>query len=225
MLAGCSLFMVGGTRMLITKKLLPSVMRQVATKIYVKELLDGAYEQKDGWDPNILHCARGDVSRCNIIGTLLRTDAQYTLDDGTGQIGLRAYDDIPGLDTPDGTVVQVIARPREYQDKIFLVAEIIKPIHSQWAAVRKAQLGSVQEFDSSGFKPVQEESETQENVVETNNAEKVVEIISRLDDGDGAAIDEVIAQANMGELAEDIVNQLLLDGEIFEIKPGILKVL
>jgi RPA family protein len=199
-------------------------MRQVATKIYVKELLDGQYEQKEGWDPNILHCARGKVTRCNIIGTLLRTDAQYTLDDGTGQIGLRAYDEIPGLQTEDGTVVQVIARPREYQDTVFLVAEIIKPIDTQWAAVRKAQLGSPQEFDSSHLpkKKVEEEKEEPEK---SNNAEKIIDIISQLDDGSGASIEEVISKANMGELAEDIVNQLLLDGEIFEIKPGILKVL
>lgn len=199
-------------------------MRQVAKPIYVKELLDGSYENKEGWDPNILHCARGKVSRCNVIGTLIRSNAQYTLDDGTGQISLRAYDDIPGLDVESGTLVQVIARPREYQDSIFLVAEIIKPIGSEWAAVRKAVLGPVQDFDKKQVVPAKK-TETQEDDSQQNNAEKIIDIISRLDTGDGAAIEDVITNANMGELGEEIVNQLLLDGEIFEIKPGIVKVL
>ena len=105
-----------------------STMRQVATHIYVKEVLDGQYEEREGWDPNLLHCARGAVSRVNILGALIRQSGQLVLDDGTGQLNLRAFDEVPGLQTPDGTVVQVIGRPREYQGTYYLVVEIIKPI-------------------------------------------------------------------------------------------------
>lgn len=201
-------------------------MRQVATHVYVQEILDGVYEQKEGWDPNILHCARGQISRCNIIGTLIRADSQYTLDDGTAQMSLRAYDDIPGLDTESGTLVQVIARPRKYQDSLFLVAEIIRPVSADWAQLRKASLGSPLEFDSSSVDVSSDSQEdSSQNDGMSNNAELVIGVIARLDTGEGATIEEVISESKLGELAEEIINQLLLDGEIFEIKPGVIKVL
>ena len=201
-------------------------MRQVATHMYVKELLDGAYETKEGWDPNVLHCARGDVTRCNVIGTLIRQDSQYTLDDGTGQIGMRAYDEIPGLDTESGTIVQVIARPREYQGSVFLVAEIIRPTSIEWAQVRKLELGEPLQFDSSSVDlSSQEDEQPEQEQGMSNNAEVVIGIIARLDTGEGALIEDVISESKLGEKSEQIINQLLLDGEIFEIKPGVVKVL
>jgi RPA family protein len=202
-------------------------MRQVATHMYVKEVLDGVYEQKDGWDPNILHCARGKISRCNIIGTLLYENNQYSLDDGTAQISLRSYDDIPGLNESGGKLVQVIARPRSYQGSLFLVAEIVREVSADWALVRKAELQGVKSFDASSVSVSAKESDDSSQKEEgiSNNAEKIIGIIARMDSGEGALIEEVISESSLGELGEQIINQLLLDGEIFEIKPGVIKVL
>ncbi|MFT4250660.1 MAG: hypothetical protein ACMXYD_04840 [Candidatus Woesearchaeota archaeon] len=200
-------------------------MRQVATQMYVKELLDGVYEMRDGWEPNVLYCSRGEVSRCNIIGTFIRSGSEVLLDDGTGKVSLRSYEEVVGLDTSSGTLVQVIARPRAYQGSVFLVAELIKPVDTAWAAVRKASLGEVLSFDSSSVSVKTVAPVVEASSEEQNNAERIVDIISGLDDGGGASIEEVLSASKLGELGEEIINQLLLDGEIFEIKPGVLKVL
>ena len=198
-------------------------MRQVAVHVYVKELLDGSYEEREGWEPNMLHCARGAVSRVNILGVLLREAGQLVLDDGSGQVVVRYFDEIPGLDAPTGSVVQVVGRPRVYQDSLYLSAEIIKPVDPAWAQVRKASLGSVRSFDASSV-PTKPSEEREEPVVD-NKAEHVVSVIAGLDSGEGAFVEEVVEESGLGSVAEQIIDQLLLDGEIFEIKPGVVKVL
>lgn len=200
-------------------------MRQVAVHVYVKELLDGVYEEREGWEPNILCCARGEISRVNVLGVLLREAGRMVLDDGSGQVSLRSFDEVPGLESPSGSVVQVVGRPREYQGSLYVIAEIIKPLDPAWAQVRKAELGSVQEFSkpqSSSSAP--EKSQPAPAIVD-NKAEHLISVISGLDSGDGAFVDEVLEAANLGDVGEQILNQLLLDGEVFEIKPGVVKVL
>lgn len=198
-------------------------MRQVAAFAYIKELLDGVYEQKEGWEPNILHCARGKLSRVNIVGVLLREGSQLLLDDGSGQISIRLFDEIPGADSPTGSVVQVIGRPREYQDSLYVVAEIIKPLSAEWVEVRKTQLGSVQDFEKPEI--VKKPSSEQKAQPVDNKAEHLISIITGLDEGEGAFVEDVLEESELGEVAEQILNQLLLDGEVFEVKPGIVKVL
>lgn len=191
------------------------VSRQVAVKLFVSELLSGRYEQKEGWEPNILHCARGEVSRVNILGTLVRVGSDVSLDDGTGRILLRSYEEYPGSSISDGSVVQVIGRPREYAGSLFVVPEIVSSVDVMWAQVRKVELGSVLAQPEPVLEPVELVSESD------NLAEKIVDVISELDDGSGVLIDDVLERINR----EDVISQLLLDGEIFEIKPGVLKVL
>ena len=57
-----------------------------------------------------------------------------------------------------------------------------------------------------------------------NINEEIYLLIKRLDTGDGVAIDDVINKFNNAE-AEKILNILLEKGDIFEVKPGKLKVL
>ena len=49
-------------------------------------------------------------------------------------------------------------------------------------------------------------------------------MIKKLDEGDGVLIDDVIKSSKIGD-AEEIINRLLENGDIFEIKPGKLKIL
>ena len=45
-----------------------------------------------------------------------------------------------------------------------------------------------------------------------------------MDNGDGADTEDIITSANMDN-TEDIIKSLLEEGEIFEVRPGKLKVL
>ena len=52
-------------------------------------------------------------------------------------------------------------------------------------------------------------------------AENVIKIIKECDDGEGADYEEVLEKVKN----EKLINSLMEEGEIFEIKPGKLKVL
>jgi len=54
--------------------------------------------------------------------------------------------------------------------------------------------------------------------------EKVIEHIQKLDSGDGADTEEVVSNSGIDN-AEDIIENLLKEGEIFEITSGKVKVL
>jgi hypothetical protein len=55
-----------------------------------------------------------------------------------------------------------------------------------------------------------------------NRMEAVIQLIKKLDDGSGAPIEQLV-EANPE--AESILTTLMAEGEIFEIKPGRVKVL
>ena len=54
--------------------------------------------------------------------------------------------------------------------------------------------------------------------------EDIFLLIKKLDKGDGVAVENIINNFN-NDQTENIINQLLENGDIFEIKPGKLKVL
>lgn len=197
-------------------------MRQVAHHIWIKELLDGTYEEKEGWEPNILHTARGAVSRVNVLGTMITISSRMMLDDGTGQVPLRAYDEVPGLaKAQTGTFVCIIGRPRKYGDGLYLVPEVVREIDPRWALVRKKELGEPQVHVRA---PTPQPAPAVEEPI-ANDAERIITIITGLDKGEGADVESIIGESGIGDAAEAIINQLLMDGEIFEIKPGVVKVL
>ena len=91
-----------------------------------------------------------------------------------------------------------------------------------WIAYRKKELSLIKKI-----RTVSEADRTKEaQVVESPNTmsakERIFKLVSELDKGDGADIDDIIRMAKAGN-AEDIIQEFILRGEIFEIKPGKLK--
>ncbi|MBR9692957.1 hypothetical protein GOV07_03445 [Candidatus Woesearchaeota archaeon] len=217
--------------------------RLTAIKASLIDLSEGPYIVKDGSAPNHVKTARGEISRANIIAAVVDKPAKTSilLDDGTARIEARSFDtDSLFENIMVGDVILLIGRPREYQNRRYLVAEIAKRLGSpKWLEFRKAELGRAQE-------PVQElqqktpeteqEKETeqvreavkeakpvQEEVLE-NKADKLLAVIKTIDKGTGAAIEDVIAQSG-DPTAEAVLTDLMAEGEIFEVKPGRVKVL
>jgi hypothetical protein len=84
-----------------------------------------------------------------------------------------------------------------YNGQPYLLGEIIKTVHPGWLQLRKKQAPA-----------------------KTQNP---VEVVRALDKGEGADYDEVLKQIGKG--GEDIIVHLLSTGEIFETRPGKLKLL
>lgn len=173
------------------------------------------------------------------------------LDDGTGRIEARAFENRKIFSSVEvGSIVNVIGRPREYNGQLFITPEIVKEISNpKWAEVRKLELGMGslilekeekrgvrEEAAESGEKSVEAGritegnggSETEIEEVHDEGAEspsqKVFNLIKELDIGSGADYDEVVKKAEVDNV-EKIISNLLMEGDIFEIRSGKLKVL
>lgn len=172
------------------------------------------------------------------------------IDDGTGQINIRSFD--PGFSFGEiqvGDFVQIVGRPREYSSEKFVNPEsIIKLDGPGWFEVRRKELGlgrevvsrieekkeeiAEEEIQTSDDKEEESENtdlgrkkESKEEKVEiTGDKGKVFGLIKEHDKGNGVDIEELIRISGIGQ-CEEIIEQLLREGEVFEISSGRVKVL
>ncbi|MFT4313115.1 MAG: OB-fold nucleic acid binding domain-containing protein [Candidatus Woesearchaeota archaeon] len=175
----------------------------------------------------------------------------FVIDDGTEKVEVRAFDTVELFEEIDvGTPILLIGKPRKYMEDVYIIPEIIRPIEKKWISYRQKEFEllkqktptqeTVQESapnvveDVPEEKPqtssVKEESQEQETIEdEPKNPGpnvQIIQAVDELDTGDGAFIEEIPQKVKLS--ADDVkerVNSLLLHGEIFEIKPGYLKVL
>lgn len=232
-----------------------SQKRQIAYKVYIKDILEGDYIKEEGWQPNYIITKDGrEISRINIIGIVISKDTQSAIiDDGSGTITIRSFDENQPINNLKiGDILLIIGRPREFQDQKYIIPEILKHIKNEkWIELRKIELkekkGEIrneerkkkginkkeiiknpevtEEKGNHSSKPIEEINEVKgvENIKETNS-DKIYKLIKELDKGDGAEFDVIIIKSNIKE-AENIIDNLLKEGEIFQNKPGRLKVL
>lgn len=197
--------------------------RQIAQKVSIKDLVDGQYFKEEGWNPNYVLVDGVKVSRVNLIGTVISKEEgdnsiSVVLDDGSGQISIRSFEDKKSLEELNiGESVLIIGRPREYGERYVLVEVLKKLDDKKWIKVRKLELGG-------GTAPVKTEAVVEETVEAEQDsvADKVIECIKKLDSGEGVDFESVLEQIPG---SKETIDALLKEGDIFEVKPGRLKVL
>ena len=142
-----------------------------------------------------------------------------TIDDGSGRISARIFGGNALLEGMRiGEVVIIIGRPREFSSEKYVIIESIKKTSPAWAMVRSLELQK-NGNDSKKSKVIQDNEEK----VDLSPKNKIILLIKELDDGDGVLIESVLSKNVDG--AEKIIDTLLKEGSIFEVKPGKLKVL
>lgn len=95
------------------------------------------------------------MSRVNVIGIIIsdinnnETNADFLLDDATGSVTIRTFDEkIIGKlnDFGTGNLVMIIGKPREFNDSIYIVPEIIKELkNNKWVNLRKKELSVLED--------------------------------------------------------------------------------
>jgi len=210
-------------------KMPEQIKRHIAFKTRVKDILDAKYVKGEGeWAPNYLDIAGKQVSRVNVLGVLVSNEVGQNyrgmiLDDGSGRISIRSFEDVDP-DIGVGNLALVIGRPREYGNERYVVPEILKKIDDMtWFELRKFQFKDKVETN------IVPANVTEEIIEENNNPQdkndpivKVFEFIKKSDDGNGVEAQDIIDKIDN---SEQIIKNLLETGEVFEIKPGRLKVL
>jgi len=209
----------------------PQQQRQIAIKSWIKILINGQYIVKEGWEPNYIQYDDMKISRANVMGIVVqKSDSQLlnydylVIDDGSSRITARSFEDKDKfLNFVVGDMVNVIGRPREFGKEIYLIPEIIRKIEDKgWLEVRKLELGEIPEGRVVQPMP-QETTKIEVEEIETPQ-EKLIKIIKDLDGGSGVDIDEVITITSKPE-TENLIKDMLAQGDVFEIKPGKIKVL
>jgi RPA family protein len=200
------------------------IKREVAAICMIDSLLNGRFVRTEGWNPSYFSTDLGDVSRVNVVGVVINKEnaGGVLVDDGTGRILLRNFegDTFAGLDL--GDLILIIGRPRVYNEQKYILPEIIKKLNPKWGEYRKLQL----ELLKKRVQPVRRESRVTLEVEtkQVSHFQRIMEFIKDLDSGSGAEIGEVIKRANTPG-GEELIKKLIEEGEIFELKPGFIKIL
>ncbi len=211
---------------------MPDIKRQTAIKCTIKKILEGNYVQKPGWEPNYVEISGKKISRANILAAIISKETSLIkIDDGSGQITVRFFSEQEKADNLHvGDIILLIGRPREYNNERYLVPEIIRVIKEKgWIEHRKKELGS-QEVSAKPAKKqeVQKKSMPQAAPVQEeyldNEPLKILESIKKLDAGEGADIEAIIKQSGVKN-ADKHIQEMINEGEIYEIRPGKLKIL
>lgn len=204
------------------------IKRQTAYKCNIASLSKGVFVRRPGWESNFVMTEYGDFSRINIIAVVVDKDENsLTLDDNTGKISGRMFENPERLDAIDiGDLVLVIGRPREFNNQMYLTLEIVRKIDKDWINYRRKELSLIKKLrDVDTVKNVKlAQPEIVESQSTMSSKERILNIIKQLDTGSGASIDDIIMISKISN-AEEIIQDMMLKGEIFELKPGKLKLI
>jgi|TARA_Y100000310_G_scaffold338923_1_gene429984 RPA family protein len=201
--------------------------RQIAYKVRIKDLVEGKYIKKEGWQPNYIITPNNiKVSRINIIGIVISIDENpnyksFTLDDNTEKISVRAFEDISLSNIEIGSIILLIGRPRGYNSDIYIIPETIRRLEDQkWLVVRKLELNASDRKYIKNSQNIKEEDyqEKAKNDSE-DTAQKIFATIKKLDNGEGANFDDILRIVNNKD-TEEIIDSLIKQGEIFEPRAG-----
>ena len=213
--------------------------RNVAIKVSIDDINGGKFVKEDGLNMSYILSEKGEkLSRVNIICSVISKEMgeggqNLVIDDGTGSILVRSFED-PGIfnNVEVGDISLVVGKPREFSGESYIAVEILKKMESLgWVEVRKLELGKkivVEEKEDVVMKA--EKVEDQEKVEEVEDKKEddnsVVSLIRKLDSGQGVELMEIVKNGNEGENEiKEEVDHFLKKGDIFELRPGVFKVL
>lgn len=198
--------------------------RNVAVKARISDILNGRFV-KDDVSAGYVVVGGTNVYRVNVVASLVYKSEQQNssaavIDDGTGKISLRVFENRDIFSNADiGDFVLVIGRVREFSSERYIMPEIVKKVaDAEWVKLRKLELESF-DFGDAKIKIEIPAAEAPQAV-----SEEVYSLIKSLDTGDGADFDSVIKNSKSND-AEQAIGRLLESGDVFEVKPGKLKVL
>ena len=214
----------------------PIGQRYPAVKMAVHHLLQAQYITRGGFEQDYLLTTMGKAYLVNIIGIIVQksddelVNSYLLVDDGQDRIIVRAFDNKEIMKYAAlGDMVNVIGQPRSYANEIYLVPETIKKLDNpKWLDVRRKELeilekGIKKEKTISPISPDSSPTRQEEFGEIVTPQDKLILLIRELDKGDGVRMEDLLARTS--PQTEKLIQHLLLRGEIFEIRPGRIKLL
>ena len=204
------------------------LQRSVALKVRISGIINGSYVKTDGLAPNYVEINGKKISKVNMIGTVILKQEDgfksLMMDDGSGAIQIMFFEENAAFSRiAVGDSVMVIGRPREYMASKYIIPDLIKRVDdARLIRLRKLEL----DIENPGKNAEEEKAvtETENSEDEENSYHKVLSAVREFDLGDGADFEAVLGLIKQ-ERGEETIRKLIEKGELFEVKPGRLKIL
>ncbi len=209
--------------------------RKTATKVRIKDLVEGEFIKTEGnMEPNYVVTSLSEmVSRVRVMGVVvskfISEDDKYvivTVDDSSEITSARSFIDtdiLKGIEV--GETIDVVGKVKEYQEQIYILPEVVYIIEDpNWELVRRLEL--VIKDKTLGKKPSSKAVEDKVEVEGEALRDRVLEVIKTGDEGEGVKYVTVVKETGIKEEDLDkIINDLLVEGEIYEPKIGRFKIM
>mgnify|MGYP002760554376 CR=1 FL=1 len=199
--------------------------RATAFKATIDDVANGEYVTQEAPHPNYLNLYGERVRRIQLIAVLVQKSSHhFVLDDSTGQLTAKRFDTSISLDDIEsGDPVLVIGRPRSHDNTVFLGAEAVNKLNdSEWITAHKQAVDALYDEGPVHDTTREIQASTQDSTV--NYTRDLLSCIKDNDDGEGAPTADVVEASQLDD-PEEYIDSLINEGEIFEIRPGRLKVL
>jgi RPA family protein len=195
--------------------------RNIAYKFRIGDLLIGK-SIFDNERFSFLELGNKKIIRVNIIGNIIdkyesegeRKYIFFTLDDGSGQIKLKAFGDDVGRfrNVLQGQTVLVIGSLRNFNNETYISPEIIREQDTKYLLIRKLE---IEKNKNKNVQPL-----AREQIIAVKD--KILGIIKDAEKEGGIEMDAIIL--NLRQISPEIINQeikrMLEEGIIFEPRPG-----
>jgi RPA family protein len=222
-----------------------SFKRHPAVKIWIASLLTSKSMKDEGeFGSTFFVVGNRKVARVNLIASIISVykneDGSYAsadIDDGSGLIRLKSWREdvknLVGLNV--GDLVMVIGRPREYAEEIYVSPEIVKRLDNPlWSKLRKLELTrslgepisvtTILKTENGGnnLETTKESfvEEVVDNTESDNDRQKVLNLIEK----SGEMSIDMIKQSLKLSSLDTVIKSLVMDGEVYQNRPGYLKI-
>ncbi len=194
-------------------------MRYVAYKIYPEEFLNN--EVID----NALIIEGRKVRRVRILGKVENINIGNIISFYVDGVNVRYFEDKP-VYIEEGDIVDVIGRPRTYDGKKYIMAEIIRKRDERWIKLRDLEIKKTRKYLLERAEPYEEDLE-EEIYAEILNPDiikdKILVLIEKVGE---ITFEELAGMVNIPEEElEKYLSELKESGDIFEPRPGVYKTL
>jgi len=196
--------------------------REVAYKVRIGEILKGKTQSTnlDGRERfNFLEIGDKRIVRVNVIANVIdkyisegeKKFASLTLDDATGQINLKTFgEEVKSFEEiSQGQTITVIGMLRIFNNEIYILPEVIKPVDPRYLLIRKLEIEKLM--------PKQPISPNERIALK----DQILSKIKQEEANDGIDTEKLILEISANpELINQEIKKMLEDGMIYEPRPG-----
>jgi RPA family protein len=208
----------------------PVLQRQTAYKVWINDIHKAGLEQDPDSGMSFLKIKDMNVVRANLFGVVADKGSYegystIVLDDSSGSIRARVWsDDVYLLENVNvGDPVFVVARWAEFNNERYIRPEIVRKVSMDWALFRRLELTKLYGLPSREEKVSVKSEEDKADKIEPSLADREF-VLNLIEKNDEVSDEQIVVQSGKSkEIMKVAIQDLLKDGEIFAVKPGVYR--